>query len=58
MGSSHPLLAVTAIASIGSCRPGLLTVPVDAVAGLVCDLLETCFQIREREPLDFNFVRA
>jgi hypothetical protein len=35
-----------------------LTVPVDAVAGIVCDLLETCFQIGEREPLDFNFVRA
>ena len=35
-----------------------LTVPVDAVAGIVCDLLEKCFMIGERDPLDFNFVRA
>jgi len=35
-----------------------LTVPVDAVAGIVRDLLEKCFLIGEREPLDFNFVRA
>ena len=35
-----------------------LAVPVDAVAGIVCDLLEKCFMIGESEPLDFNFVRA
>ena len=35
-----------------------LTVPVDAVADIVSDLLEKCFMIGDRDPLDFNFVRA